>query len=168
MDRGELVPDDLIIRMMEGELDANPAEVILDGFPRTVPQAQALDELLRRKQKSAVAIAFDVDNDVLTDRLTGRWTHEPSGRTYHAKHNPPKVAGIDDVTGEPLIQRADDKDETIRKRLDEYDAKTKPLIGFYAASPITQLLRVDALKPIGAVSEQLVKLVRKGQPAGSS
>ena len=162
MDRGELVPDDLIIRMMEGELDANPAEVILDGFPRTVPQAQALDELLRRKNKSAVAIAFDVDNDVLTERLTGRWTHEASGRTYHEKHNPPQVAGIDDVTGEPLMQRPDDKAETIRKRLDEYDAKTKPLIGYYAGSPVTQLLHVDALKPIDAVSEQLAKLVTGG------
>jgi adenylate kinase len=168
MDRGELVPDDLIIRMMEGELDANPAEVILDGFPRTVPQAQALDELLRRKNKSAVAIAFDVDPDVLTERLTGRWTHEASGRTYHEQHNPPKVARTDDVTGEPLMQRPDDKAETIRKRLDEYSAKTAPLIGYYEASPVTQLRRIDALAPIGAVSEQLVSLVRNGAPAGSS
>src|ERR1700736_5201033 len=89
MDRGALVPDDLIIRMMEPVLDA-PGQVILDGFPRTVAQAQALDDLLRRKKKSAVAVLFDVDRGVLTERLTGRWTHEASGRTYHTLHNPPR------------------------------------------------------------------------------
>jgi adenylate kinase len=163
MDRGELVPDDLIIRMVEDELASQPGEVIFDGFPRTVAQAEALDALLRRTQRPAVAISFDVDNDVLTERLTGRWTHAPSGRTYHVEHNPPKTAGIDDVTGEPLIQRADDKAETIRTRLAEYDAKTAPLIGYYGESPETSLLHVDALAPIETVSEQLVKLVRNGR-----
>jgi len=160
MDRGELVPDDLIIRMVEGELAAQPGEVIFDGFPRTVPQARALDALLKRARKPAVAISFDVDNDVLTERLTGRWTHAPSGRTYHVKHNPPKVAGIDDVTGEPLVQRADDKEETIRTRLAEYDAKTAPLVGYYEHSAATPLHRLDALAPIDTVTQALVSLVR--------
>jgi adenylate kinase len=161
MDRGELVPDDLIIRMVERELEANPAEVILDGFPRTVPQAQALDALLARLGRRAVAISFDVDPDVLTERLTGRWTHTASGRTYHVRHNPPKVAGIDDVTGEPLTQRADDTEETIRTRLAEYDEKTAPLIGYYGKSEATPLLRIDALAPIDVVSEQLAGIVRQ-------
>ncbi|HEV2737045.1 MAG TPA: adenylate kinase [Candidatus Elarobacter sp.] len=170
MDRGALVPDELIIRMMEPVLDA-PGQVILDGFPRTVAQAQALDDLLRRKKKSAVAVLFDVDRDVLTERLTGRWTHEASGRTYHTVHNPPRVAGIDDVSGEPLMQRADDKEETIRTRLAVYDDQTAPLIAYYDDPSDARLVRVDALAPIESVTEQLVKLVngngfsRNGEPA---
>ncbi|MDQ6943182.1 MAG: adenylate kinase [Candidatus Eremiobacteraeota bacterium] len=160
MDRGALVPDDVIIRMMEPVLDA-AGNVILDGFPRTVAQAQAFDDLLRRKGKSAVAVVFDVDRDVLMDRLTGRWTHEPSGRTYHAKHNPPKVAGIDDVTGEPLIQRPDDREETVRTRFAVYDEQTAPLIAYYADSSRpadARAVHVDALAPIDDVSRQLAKL----------
>jgi adenylate kinase len=162
MDRGALVPDDLIIRMVEGELAGGSTEVILDGFPRTVAQAQALDALLARQGRKAVAIAFDVDNDVLTERLTGRWTHAPSGRTYHVRHNPPQVAGFDDVTGEPLMQRPDDVEDTIRTRLAEYDTKTAPLIGYYEKSPVTKLVHVNALEPIDRVSEQLVNLVTGG------
>jgi adenylate kinase len=158
MDRGALVPDELIIRMMEPVLDA-PGNVILDGFPRTVAQAQALDDLLRRKKKSAVAVLFDVDRDVLTERLTGRWTHEASGRTYHMQHNPPRVAGIDDVSGEPLIQRPDDQEETIRTRLAVYDDQTAPLIAYYDDPSDPRLVRVDALAPIASVTAQLVKLV---------
>ncbi|HEX3463632.1 MAG TPA: nucleoside monophosphate kinase, partial [Candidatus Elarobacter sp.] len=163
---GALVPDELIIRMVERELEGDPAEVILDGFPRTVPQAKALDELLARLGRRAVAISFEVDPDVLTERLTGRWTHTPSGRTYHVVHNPPQVAGLDDVTGEPLVRRPDDEEETIRTRLSEYDQKTAPLIGYYEKSQSTPLLRVDALAPIGVVSEQLAGIVRqKGDSA---
>jgi adenylate kinase len=168
MDRGELVPDDLIIRMVEADLAANPAEVILDGFPRTVPQAQALDALLARLGRKAVAIAFEIDRDVLTERLTGRWTHPASGRTYHVKHNPPAIHGVDDVTGEPLVQREDDKEETIRKRLAEYDAKTLPLIGYYEKSPTTPLLRVDALAPIDVVGAQIAGIVRNRPEHGAA
>ena len=170
MDRGALVPDDVIISMMDPVLDA-AGNVILDGFPRTVAQARALDDLLRRKRKSAVAVLFDVDRDVLTERLTGRWTHEASGRTYHTVHNPPRVAGIDDVSGEPLIQRPDDKEETIRTRLAVYDDQTAPLIAYYDDASDPRLTRIDALAPIDAVTEQLVKLVksdgfsRNGAPA---
>jgi adenylate kinase len=165
MDSGGLVPDDLIIRMVERELASRPGEVIFDGFPRTVPQAEALDELLARTGRGAIAISFDVDPDVLTDRLTGRRTHPASGRTYHVAHNPPKVAGVDDETGEPLIQRPDDKEETIRTRLATYEENTAPLVGYYEKSPVTALLRLDALAPIDTVSAQLVDLVRNGQPA---
>ena len=162
---GGLVPDDLIIRMVEREIASRPGDVIFDGFPRTVPQAEALDALLSRTNRGAVAIAFDVDPDVLTERLTGRRTHPASGRTYHVKHNPPKVPDVDDVTGEPLIQRPDDKEETIRKRLATYEEKTAPLVGYYEKSPVTTLLRLDALAPINTVSAQLVNLVRNGQAA---
>jgi len=101
----------------------------------------------------------------------GRWTHEQSGRTYHAKHNPPKVAGVDDVSGEPLMQRPDDTEETIRTRLAVYEDQTAPLIAYYDDTSAPRLARLDALAPIGAVTEQLVKLVtsdgfsRNGAPA---
>ncbi len=164
MDAGALVPDDLIIRMMDAELE-RPGDVILDGFPRTGPQAKALDELLARKHRSAVAVLFDVDLGVLTERLTGRWTHLASGRTYHERFNPPRVAGIDDVSGEPLVQREDDKAETIGKRLAVYSEQTAPLIAYYEAAPDTRLVRVDALGPIDAVSAQLERLVGdEGRP----
>ncbi|HTJ25184.1 MAG TPA: adenylate kinase [Candidatus Limnocylindria bacterium] len=159
MDDGKLVPDDLIIRMMDAELEQG-GNVILDGFPRTVPQAQALDDLLGRKHRSAVAVLFDVDQDVLIDRLTGRWTHLPSGRVYHERYAPPKVAGIDDVTGEPLVQRDDDKETTIRKRLAEYEQLTTPLIGYYDNPADPRLVKVDALAPIDAVTKQLVDMIQ--------
>lgn len=159
MDRGELVPDDLIIRMMDSELD-QPGDVILDGFPRTVPQAEALDALLARKHRGVVAVLFDVDPKVLIDRLTGRWTHAPSGRVYHERYAAPKVAGVDDVTGEPLIQREDDREETIRKRLSVYEEQTAPLIAYYDDPADPRLARVDALAPIDSVTRQLVDLVK--------
>ncbi|MBV8645516.1 MAG: adenylate kinase [Candidatus Eremiobacteraeota bacterium] len=161
MDRGALVPDDVIVRMIEPEVDA-PGALIFDGFPRTVPQAQALDALLLGKKKSSVAILFEVDNAVLLDRLTGRWTHLPSGRTYHVRHNPPQHDLLDDVTGEPLVQRPDDKEETVRTRLAVYDEQTAPLIGYYDNPDDPRLVRVDGLAPIAAVTEQLVKLVHDG------
>lgn len=165
MDAGALVPDDLIIRMVDAELD-QPGEVILDGFPRTVPQAQALDALLAHKGRSAVAVLFDVDLGVLTDRLTGRWTHVASGRTYHERYNPPQVPRVDDLTGEPLVQREDDKEETIRKRLAVYTEQTAPLIAYYQAAKETHLARVNALGPIEDVTAQLERLVRdEGRPA---
>jgi adenylate kinase len=158
MDEGKLVPDDLIIRMMDAELE-HAGNVILDGFPRTVAQAEALDQLFARKHRSAVAVLFDVDPKVLIDRLTGRWTHLASGRVYHERHAPPKVAGVDDVTGEPLVQRDDDKEETIRKRLAVYDEQTAPLIAYYDDPADARLTKVDALAPIDAVTRQLVDLV---------
>ena len=159
MDRGELVPDDLIIRMMDSELE-QPGDVILDGFPRTVPQAQALDELLARKHRDAVAVLFDVDPKLLIDRLTGRWTHLPSGRVYNERYAPPKVAGKDDVTGEPLVQRDDDKEETIRKRLAVYEEQTAPLIAYYDDPADPRLVSVDALAPIDNVTKQIVDLIK--------
>lgn len=160
MKRGDLVPDDLIIAMIEPETD-KPGEIIFDGFPRTVTQADALDKMLARKHRSSVAILFDVDMSVLVERLTGRWTHPASGRTYHERHNAPQRPGYDDVTGEPLVQRDDDREETIRKRLAVYEAQTKPLIGYYDNPDDPRLVRVNALAPIADVTRELVELVQR-------
>ncbi|HEY4442022.1 MAG TPA: adenylate kinase [Candidatus Elarobacter sp.] len=166
MESGGLVPDDLMIRMIEHELD-KPGRVIFDGFPRTVAQAKALDELLDRKHSSSVAILFDVDMGALLDRLTGRWTHVASGRTYHERFAPPKTPGVDDVTGEPLVQRPDDKEETIRKRLAVYSEQTAPLIGYYDDPADPRLVRVDALAAIPQVTEQLENLITEKVDQGS-
>jgi adenylate kinase len=165
MASGALVPDDLIVRMIEAEMGGS-GELLFDGFPRTVEQARALDALLARKHAGAVAVLFEVDRDVLVDRLTGRWTHLPSGRVYNERTAPPKVAGIDDVTGEPLVQRADDKAETIRTRLDVYDEQTKPLIAYYDDPADPRLVTVDALAPIETVTAQLVALINDNGQAG--
>jgi adenylate kinase len=132
MDSGELVPDQLIINLVkERLLDADCANgYLFDGFPRTLPQAEAM-------KQAGVAIDYVLEIDVpfneIIERMSGRRVHAASGRTYHVKFNPPKTANVDDLTGEPLIQRDDDKEETVRKRLDVYVAQTKPLVDYYQA-----------------------------------
>ncbi|HEY0798821.1 MAG TPA: nucleoside monophosphate kinase, partial [Candidatus Baltobacteraceae bacterium] len=117
MDRGDLVPDAIIIGMMESDLPRDRG-FVLDGFPRTVPQAQALDEMLARLNIPLTRVLlFDCEREELIKRLTGRWTNPRSGRVYHAVYSPPKVAGIDDEDHGPLVQRADDTLETVTKRL---------------------------------------------------
>ena len=163
MDSGQLVPDDLIIRMMEPELAAE-GDKLLDGFPRTVAQAEALDALLiKHGADPAKAILFDVDITVLMERLTGRWTNPRTGRTYHDKFNPPKSAGVDDEDGGPLVQRDDDKAEAIKTRLDVYEKQTSPLISYYEKS--SRLSKLDALAPIATVSKQVVALVEGAKVA---
>jgi adenylate kinase len=130
MDAGELVPDALIIDLVAERLKhADCANgYLFDGFPRTVPQAQAL------KQAGVVidhVLEIDVPYSEIVSRISGRRVHPGSGRTYHVQFNPPRQEGLDDVTGEPLIQRNDDKEETIQKRLSVYDAQTRPLIDYY-------------------------------------
>ena len=131
MDAGGLVSDDIIIGLVKDRLtQADCAKSYLfDGFPRTIPQAQAMKD-------AGVPIDFvleiDVPFDAIIDRMSGRRVHPASGRTYHIKFNPPKAAGIDDVTGEPLIQRDDDKEETVRKRLQVYNDQTRPLVEYYS------------------------------------
>ncbi|HEY3537091.1 MAG TPA: adenylate kinase [Trinickia sp.] len=130
MDAGELVPDALIIDLVKERLrEPDCAKgYLFDGFPRTLPQAEAM-------KQAGVAIDYVLEIDVPFDeiivRMSGRRTHPGSGRTYHVKFNPPKVEGLDDVTGEALIQREDDKEETVKRRLDVYVAQTKPLIEYY-------------------------------------
>ena len=154
MDAGKLVPDELIIRMMEHEL-ANAGDVIVDGFPRTVAQAQAFDALLVAKGVAAKAIVFDVDDSVLKERVTGRWTNPRTGRVYHAVFNPPRVAGIDDEDGGPLIQRPDDSPEVFDKRMPEYYANTAPLIAYYERDG--RAVHVNALADIGVVTDEIVR-----------
>jgi adenylate kinase len=156
MDAGKLVPDDLIIRMMEAEL-SGVQNAIVDGFPRTIPQAEAFDALLASKGITPIAVVFDVDYAVLTERITGRWSNPRTGRVYHTLFNPPKVAGIDDEDGGPLVQRPDDTAEVVTKRLAEYDEKTKPLIAYYQAHGTT--VHVDALAEIDAVTADIVKSI---------
>ena len=157
MDAGQLVPDDVIIRMMRGEL-AGGESFILDGFPRTIAQAGALDETLASLNLPLTAvIMFEADRDTLIARLTGRWTNPRTGRTYHAVFNPPKVAGIDDEDGGPLEQRRDDTRDVVVERLGEYDAKTAPLIEYYRKTGL--LVSVDGLEPIDSVTSAVLSAI---------
>ena len=131
MDAGGLVSDDLIINLVKERIaQADCANGFLfDGFPRTIPQADAMKAA---GVKLDYVLEIDVPFDAIIDRMSGRRSHPPSGRTYHVKFNPPKVAGKDDVTGEPLVQRDDDKEETVKKRLEVYSAQTRPLVNYYS------------------------------------
>jgi adenylate kinase len=153
MDAGKLVPDDLIIRMMEAEL-ADAENVIVDGFPRTIPQAEAFDALLKRKGLTPFAVIFDVDYGVLTDRIVGRWTNPRTGRVYHEKFAPPKVAGICDEDGGPLTQRPDDAADVVAKRLAVYDAETAPLVKHYEKNG--NFVHVNGLGDIKDVTNAII------------
>jgi len=138
IDSGALVSDDIVIGLVRERLKQPDCAqgYLFDGFPRTIPQAEAMRD-------AGVAIDYVLEIDVPAEeiivRMGGRRAHLASGRTYHVKFNPPKVEGKDDVTGEPLVQRDDDREETVRKRLEVYQAQTRPLVEFYgrwaAASP---------------------------------
>lgn len=131
MDAGGLVSDDIIIGLVKDRIqEADCAQGFLfDGFPRTIPQAEAMKDA-GVIIDSVVEIA--VDDEEIVKRMSGRWVHPASGRTYHVIFNPPKTAGKDDVTGEELVQRDDDREETVRKRLDVYHAQTEPLVEYYS------------------------------------
>ena len=132
MDAGGLVSDDLIINLVKERI-AQPdcaQGFLFDGFPRTIPQADAMKAA---GVKLDYVLEIDVPFAAIIDRMSGRRSHPASGRTYHVTFNPPKVAGVDDVTGEPLVQRADDQEETVKKRLDVYSAQTRPLVDYYSA-----------------------------------
>lgn len=139
MDAGGLVSDDIVVGIIKDNLSRPDCSkgFILDGFPRTIGQAEKLDELLKSKGKKIDQIVeLNVPDSVLVERITGRWIHKPSGRSYHTKFNPPKVAGIDDVTGEKLIQRKDDKVDTLKTRLASYHKQTVPVINHYKAKGV--------------------------------
>ncbi|GAW00775.1 adenylate kinase [Lentinula edodes] len=131
MDEGGLVPDEVMVGMIKGELDTNEAcknGFVLDGFPRTVPQAQKLDGMLEsRGEKLDSVIQLLIDDSLLISRITGRLIHPASGRSYHREFNPPKKPMVDDITGEPLIQRSDDNVETLQKRLKTYHSQASHL-----------------------------------------
>ncbi|GGE40899.1 adenylate kinase [Halopseudomonas oceani] len=159
MDNGGLVSDDLIIGLIKERITQDDCVngFLFDGFPRTIPQAEALVEAgidIDRVLEIAVA-----DEEIVA-RLSGRRVHPGSGRVYHVEHNPPKVAGKDDVTGEDLIQRDDDKEETVRKRLQVYHTQTKPLVDFYqklsAAKGTPKCAKVEG---IGSVEQITAKVI---------
>jgi len=131
MDAGGLVPDEVIIGLVKERIkDADcQAGFLFDGFPRTIPQAEAM------KQAGVMidyVVEIDVPDEAIVERMSGRRSHPASGRTYHVKFNPPKVEGKDDITGEDLVQREDDKEEVVKNRLNVYHAQTKQLVGYYS------------------------------------
>ncbi len=131
MDAGGLVSDELIINLVKDRIaQADCANGFLfDGFPRTIPQAEAMKAA---GVKLDYVLEIDVPFDAIIERMSGRRSHPASGRTYHVKFNPPKVEGKDDVTGEPLVQRDDDKEDTVKKRLEVYSSQTRPLVDYYS------------------------------------
>ncbi len=155
MDAGQLVSDDIIVALVKDRLrEPDCAKgYLFDGFPRTIPQAEAM--------KAAGApidyvLEIDVDDASIIERMSGRWVHPGSGRTYHEKFNPPKVAGKDDATGEDLIQRDDDREETVRERLGVYRAQTRPLVEYYtgwAARGDPRAPKYRRISGVGSVAE---------------
>ena len=150
MDSGSLVSDDIIIGLVHERLkqpDCKPG-YMFDGFPRTIPQAEAM-------KKAGVPIDYvleiDVPDEEIIQRMSGRRVHTASGRTYHIKFNPPKVQGKDDATGEPLIQRDDDREETVRKRLEVYHAQTRPLVEYYGKWAATKDARAPKVRRISGL-----------------
>lgn len=161
---GALVPDEVIIKMIEAELQKLQGGFIMDGFPRTVAQAQAFDALLQTHNEPLDAVVlFNADRETLFTRLTARWTNPRTGRTYNTITNPPRSAGIDDEDGGPLVQREDDKPETVTKRLDVYERQTAPLIGYYRSTG--KLLEVDALKSVEDLTRDLILQVEAAEKA---
>jgi adenylate kinase len=156
MDRGELVPDQLVIKMIIDRMQQPDAAggVLLDGFPRTVVQAQALDgELAKQGRALRLAIYLDVPFEVLVQRAAGRWTCRTDGATYNYLVNPPRVAGICDIDGGPLYQREDDRLDIVSERIKVYLRDTVPVLDYYRERGI--LHRVDGTLDIDAVSEQI-------------
>jgi len=160
MDKGELVPDDVTIRMVEERLSRPDCEdgAVLDGFPRTTDQAQALDDLLEKFDGGVDLVPYiKVPDEVLVERLSGRWM-SPSGRVYHAKYNPPKVKWIDDIDGSQLYQREDDKPETVRHRIEVYNEQTAPLIAYYREKDL--LVEIDGTQSIDNVFADIMAAVK--------
>jgi adenylate kinase len=152
MDSGALVSDDIIIGLVKERIQQDDCAngFLFDGFPRTIPQAEAL---------VAAGVTIDhvleiaVPDDEIVQRLGGRRVHSASGRVYHTEHNPPQVEGIDDQTGEPLVQRDDDKEETVRKRLGVYHEQTAPLVGFYQSMSGEYAPRYHRVEGVGKLDD---------------
>lgn len=175
MDAGGLVSDEIMVNMIKSELDQNPdcargyvtkiittriahaytLSFILDGFPRTVAQAERLDSMLKAKSRPLLhAVELKIDDSLLVSRITGRLVHPASGRSYHKIFNPPKKTMTDDVTGEPLIQRSDDNAATLEKRLGTYHAQTAPVVNYYQKTGIWR--PIDASQEPGQVWKSIL------------
>ncbi|MBL8516846.1 MAG: adenylate kinase [Betaproteobacteria bacterium] len=165
MDTGALVSDEIIIGMVKARISEPDCGTgfLFDGFPRTIPQADAM---------KAAGVSLDyvveiaVDDAAIIERMSGRRAHLPSGRTYHVKFNPPKVAGKDDVTGEDLVQRDDDKEETVKKRLEVYHAQTEPLVKYYAdwaasgAPGAPSYVRIEGIGKVEEIRDRIFAALR--------
>jgi adenylate kinase len=162
MQRGELVPDNVTIGMIRERMREQDCQkgAILDGFPRTLPQAEALDQFLADSKLGEVRKApyIKVDPEVLVERLSGRWSCRAGGHVYHEKFNPPQTAGKCDQDGSELYQREDDKAETVKNRIRVYFEQTTPLIEYYRRKKV--LAEIDGAKPIDAVTGELLASVR--------
>ncbi len=168
MDNGQLVSDDLIIALVKDRIQQTDCQngFLFDGFPRTIPQAEAI-----RQQKIPVdfVIEIDVGDEEIVKRLSGRRIHQPSGRTYHMIYNPPKVDNVDDITGEPLIHRVDDDEETVRKRLDVYHQQTQPLLNYYAQwahtgdSAAPKYIKINGMGSVTEIRERILAALSQRQ-----
>ena len=153
MDSGQLVSDDIIIGLVQERLKQPDCArgYLFDGFPRTIPQAEAM-------KKAGVAIDYVLEIDVpdgdIIERMSGRRVHPASGRTYHVKFNPPKAEGKDDVTGEALVQRDDDKEATVRNRLEVYRKQTRPLVDFYSKVPGVKYRKISGLGKVDEITQR--------------
>lgn len=162
MDAGGLVPDEVIIGLVKERIkDADcQAGFLFDGFPRTIPQAEAM------KQAGVMidyVVEIDVPDEAIVERMSGRRSHPVSGRTYHVKFNPPKVEGKDDITGEDLVQREDDKEEVVKNRLNVYHAQTKQLVGYYSdwansgVGGAPQYVKVNGIGEMNIIRDEIFK-----------
>lgn len=161
MDRGDLVSDDIIIGLVKERIQESDCEngFLFDGFPRTLAQADAMKEA---GVPIDAVIEIDVDHGEIIQRMSGRRIHEPSGRSYHVVYNPPKVEGKDDVTGEDLIQREDDEEATVKKRLDVYETQTAPLKQYYSdwaeqgGAGAPTYVKVNGIGDVAEISARIV------------
>jgi adenylate kinase len=162
MNRGELVPDDVTISMIRDRLSRPDCEggALLDGFPRTTVQADALAKLLAEFSGKVNYVPYITASEAtLIERLSGRWTCKAEGHVFHEKHNPPKKAGVCDFDGSPLYQRDDDKAETVTRRIQVYFAQTSPLIAYYRETGL--LAEIDGARPIEKVTADLLAVIGK-------
>lgn len=157
LNSGQLVPDEIIIEMLVERISKDDCNngFILDGFPRNIEQAKSLDQA---GVSIDLVIYLKILEEQIIERMSGRRIHLASGRSYHTTFNPPKVDGKDDLTGENLIQRSDDKPEVIKKRLEVYFNETEPMLDFYKNKDI-QFYEIDASEPVKAVTEKIFKII---------
>ena len=161
MQNGELVPDNLILNMIKFRLKQDDCKkgYILDGFPRTIPQAEGLDNILENlNQKLDKIVVLEVKDEDIIERMSGRRMHIESGRVYHIKFNPPKNEGLDDITNEKLTIRKDDQPETVKKRLMIYHETTKPLIEYYTSKNIVS--SINGNKSIEDIHNEIIKTIK--------
>jgi adenylate kinase len=161
MNKGELVPDDVTVRMVEERLSRADCTdgAVMDGFPRTDAQAKVFDDLLAKFNSTVKVVPYiKVPDVILVERLSGRWM-SPSGRVYHEKYNPPTVKWIDDIDGSQLYQREDDKPETVRHRIEVYNEQTAPLINYYRDKNL--LVEIDGTQLIENVTDDIMQAVKE-------